>query len=302
MSYRGRVEEYIRDIAIRPDGEVVAGHTARGIHFCRLSDGTVVPRKTYRTWGGSLTRALAWSGDGERIALAQADSTGRTTILHQFLFAESKLLAHHDPDAGSIDAIAFSPDDQRLAWRSAEKIGIWDPDGDRSRDVKHDQEAMELAFVRRRGGQPTVLTMTGRGTFQYRDAETLEPFEEVDPDTDDLFLALVANASHAVYGSYRGVSLRNVRTGEETAALERGDSRDIRCAFGDRHLRWLALGTEDGRILVWEPGDDRLVADVRVANEPVSELAGTEDGRIVCVVGFDRSVAEVLHVGAMMNT
>jgi WD40 repeat protein len=203
----------------------------------------------------------------------------------------SAVQAHHGAD---VNALAFSPDRQRLATGGETGIvTLWDvpackpifgceghvlplsalvfsPDGRRlaSGDTMGVVRLWDVAT-----GRP-ILILSGR------DAHSRAVYGlAFHPRGDQL----------ASEGADLAVKLWDVGSDRESATLKGHQSPALTMAFAPQG-RWLAAGGEDGRITLWRTDTHRLVGEVPAHAGPITSLAFRPDGRLLASASHDRTV------------
>jgi WD40 repeat protein/predicted Ser/Thr protein kinase len=257
--------EGVTALACSPDSDLFAAGLGYAGGVIHLLDARSGESRGQLMGHRGMVRGLAFTPDGQRLAVACADRTIRVwSVVDQ---AEPPSLRGH---AGEGRVLAFLPDGRTLASGCQETVAcLWDLTATRS-SISH-----------------TNLTIS----YGYSSQTTLEatnlPRESIDQRTVRRFgLAFTPDGRHFI-------------TTDREGTLGVWETRSARCvdplpALGSNHWgvalspdgRWLAAGVTSGKVNLWDWKERHLVKTVEIPFEWFGDLRFSRSGHFL----FGRTV------------
>jgi len=248
---------------------------------------------------GSAVLDAAFSHDDKLLATASADDTSR--VYDTGTFALVSTFSRH---TGSIDAVAFSPDDlpseQFVVTGSTDKTArIWDAnDGfQRSELLGSPGAVTQVAYA----GHDTVITVSADGTARIWNPHD-QPLRTVvgRHDKPAVAVAFALGGTRIVSASADGTAVIWPLGGGTRVVLHHGDAVNGVSASSDGRevLTW----SQDGTAALWSAATGRKL-DSFPHGAPVKAAALSADGSLVATVGAD-GTAKVWSTkgGALVQT
>jgi WD40 repeat protein/tetratricopeptide (TPR) repeat protein/tRNA A-37 threonylcarbamoyl transferase component Bud32 len=227
-------------------------------------------------------RALGYSGDGERFAVASADGSIRIFAASSRSLAGVLSGAPHD-----ISGLAWAPLSERLAASGYDgPVSGWD------------MNSLEQVFRRvEHGGPATALASSGSQYFTAGNHRTLRLWTDrgdltaawVDPDAEVETLALSPDNRWAAVRSWSpgGFAIVRVfdRQGENVSRVlnDRSES-DFRAMAFSPDGQWLAAGSNARGIGLWRTSDWSRAATIDIGSGLVNQLVWRPDSRHLLIL------------------
>ncbi len=243
---------------------------------------------------------LAFSPNGQFLAVAYR-STGPAVGIWDLATGQERLQL---PGRNDVDALAFSPDGNRLASDSAEHLQVWDVQtgqivrriamdgGLLLRDAAFSPDGRYLAVA---GGD---MYLTGeRSVVRIWDADTGALVHDLKGHVGIVnCLAFSPDSRRLVSGASedRAIKVWDVRSGKEALTLRGHSERVLAVAFSPDGRR-IYSGAGDHSVRFWDatPLADTTVAELHILRghtAPVSRVAWSPDGKYVASGGLDGDV------------
>jgi WD40 repeat protein/tRNA A-37 threonylcarbamoyl transferase component Bud32/tetratricopeptide (TPR) repeat protein len=235
-------------------------------------------------------RGLAYSGDGQRLAVASSDGTIR------ILDAASRSLVGILPGPPhDISGLAWSPHSSRLVASGYDgPVSGWDMNtlAQVFRHVEHSGPVGVLAFS---GSQ--YLSGGGRRLRQWSDAGELTAAWE-DPDAAVEAAALSPDNRWAAVRSWSGGGFAIVRVFDRqqdnsARVLNSSDESDLRTMSFSPNGQWFVAGDDARRIGLWRTADWSRAATLAIGDGQVRQLVWRPDSRHLLALVNYHGVVEV---------
>ena len=247
----------VRALDVSPDGIVAAAIDGTSLQVWDVETG----RDAFRYRPRDYIDSLAWSPDGDHLALSTSDDTVtvRSSVAIVDRSGDEVALVQEKEPGVQIRSVAFTPDGERLIG-SRSPMATWDP------------EFGTVAIWDRKGGPPERSI----DTDQYE--AVLSPRADLLVSTPWTFFT--GSQVAEVWDWATGRHLRTLRhTGSVT-----------RAAFSHDGSR-LATGSQDGTVRIWDPYTDapeQLV--LRGHTAPVDAVSFSPDGSRLASASADGTV------------
>lgn len=272
--------------ALSPDGQRIAlGHFFTGrIYVCDITTGRTIAQ--HLTAHAAPTRAMAFSGDGTKLATADAEGTIKIWADAEQLTSKSTAILTLKGHQGAITTLGFSSDGKQLLTASADKTArVWDLEnvGAAIRPLERNNGSPVARFSP--DGQ--LIACSGSGGVRLWDAATGRLVREL-PAAEKGFINSVAFSptDHRLlavgYGGQEDVSyvaLWDIDAGAELARLPGAtdlagfaadagwrvvgalafspDGKCLVAGFGSKW--WFDPASSPGPLKVWEVANRRLI-------------------------------------------
>jgi WD40 repeat protein len=311
----GKVESYeIRALAMAPDGTKFATGRPRGaVRIWDVTSGEPLVSLTIdeESW---REIALAYSPDSRHLAVG----AGRTIRLFDLEDAADPAIIEN-AHGGQTTSLAFTPDGKRLvsAGTSDFETRIT-PDGRRVGtdfcevfvwDVAERKRLGALEFPERMQGAcvmalapdgDTLVTMHGGKSFVWDVAErkivrTLEGIDST--NSRGAMIAAIDPTGKRLAASLHETHVRvyDLATGERVFTEHRRHTRLVTPAAWSHDGRWIATGSTDGAVQVWDATSGKQVQEMKRGTNWVRGLAFTADNKALLVGATDIEFAGALN-------
>jgi WD40 repeat protein len=279
-------------LAFSPYGDRIAGTDGYTVYVWDSDDGSRIDAQTFLLRGAPMPALVAYAKDG-RLAAAAYGQSGDITLT---LWNEAgERIATASAEGGRVSGLAFSPDDEHLAWLAGSTLGVWHPETERLTQVDHDGALDAIAYLRGDYGADTILAFSGF-RVETRDPTSMEVTRAFEVTSTGTFpLCPVAGGGSMIYAGHGRVELRETASGR-VVAEQSGFADNIVEACAPQDLSWVAFGTSGGAIELWRPADGIKIAAVQAHDLRVQALACSELGTLVSA---DAEVAKVWDVAQL---
>lgn len=280
-------------VAYAPDGRTIATipGSSEGTDPGELILWDVAARKArLEVVRGSLARSVAFSPDGQRLALA--DDAGQITTLDA---SDGAVIGVLPRQAKPVLAVAYSPDGQTLVSGGLDgAVRLWDVGNSELRRtfaLRNPQGVVALAISP--DGHWLAASAWMGGVFLWRldTGETVHEFDPAPPRAGGPYSAVALvfspDSQQLVTGSWVG-TLRSwsVETGELVREFDRGHVLLKRIAFSPDGRR-LVCSDDQGVVEIWWVERGERIGQMAAHTAPGCGLAFSPDGRYLATVGGD---------------
>ncbi|HZU34461.1 MAG TPA: PQQ-binding-like beta-propeller repeat protein [Gemmataceae bacterium] len=260
-------------VAVTPDGkQVVAVENHSTVHVWEIATG-----KEVRRLEGHYGFGMALSPDGKTLAVGESGESGTQFVLwdlatgqQRHVFGAAKL---------PVSALAFSPDSKLIAAGDEAGIGpasvnpfgtirLWDIAAERVRHVLSGHAG---------GATAVAFSPDGRQLVSASHDSTLRFW---DPATGALVrkVTVTDGCRRSGTGGLAGLERPGVDHGGILAV-----------AYAPRG-RWLASGSADGTVRLWDPGTGKLLRVLGHHGREVTSVRFSPDGKVLASGGFDQTI------------
>lgn len=290
-------QNLVMSVSLCADGSLIAsGGTDNTVKVWDFPSSTPL-RTLAKSEGASV---LAVSPDGAK--LAGGDKDGGVKIWNS---VDGKELFHLQGHSGAVTGLAFSGNGQLLISCGKDKtLRFWNPANGQSLGVlgAHAAEVRGLAVhpnnnaLYSAGADGSLkfwaLPPVASKTLWTDQRAAGPPRDGADRrDTGPLFLALSNDGNSFVFGGAdKSVRLANAMNGQLIREFQ-GANANVESATLSPNGAWIAAGTADKRLLVWQANDGKLLANVTLGALPQSRsplsLAFSPDSNQLLTGGSD---------------
>jgi len=297
-------------IAFSPDGKVLATSAFDDVW---LWDVVGKPAKlaTVRGVGNALVTKIAFSPDGKWLAFASA--LERRVALWNVESLPPKQRPMPIAHAGSVNQMAFSPDSKQLitAGTTDRSARVWDiglGQVKESRNFDHPDYASRALFSP--DGKSIAVITTGE-TICIWDATSEKKivrhkiklskprsgeFCAFDPSGKWLFEG-TRESSGQVVANNLVLTQWDTSTAKNAGAVEIAGGADrLVCVAFSSDLKYVVIGYESGRALIWDVAQKKKFGELRLASSVLS-VAFSQDGRFLATGHADGKVS-IVPVGS----
>jgi len=265
----------VRTVVWSPNGDQVA---AAGIDptimLWNPDDGKVI--RTIDKLPGTVA-SLAFSPDGSRLAAGYYDPYEASIIDVDSGEIRHRLTGHEH----QVLAVEFSPDGKRLATSGYDAtLKTWDVESGRPLlSIPRAPSSPVTSLRFRAGGRTIVLGLGGGvdGNLELRDAESGRLEKQLHCDEPGTWTLALAHRSSraAVAGAGQTVHVCDLESGDEPVTPAPRMAQIAASPDG----RWLALGSLDGTIDLWDIASRKVAFTLRGHKYGVWAMAVSPDGR-----------------------
>jgi WD40 repeat protein/mono/diheme cytochrome c family protein len=232
------------------------------------------------------TNAATFSPDGKLILLASADKSVR--VRERERNVELRRLVGH---TASVWCVVFSPDGKSALSGGADgTVRLWDIETGRELRVFAGHTSLVSAVACSSDGRRALSASYDRSVVLW-DLETgqeLRRFESL-PDYINA-LAFTGDGKGALLALGRSVSLLDLATGQ-TLRRFTGATGSMVCLASSPGGRWIAGGSDDCIVRLWDPESGQEILRLNGHEGPVRSVAVSADGQRVASGSADRTVS-----------
>ena len=283
----------VRTVAFSPDGKILAsGGWDNAVKLWDIETGHVITFVGHRHVGhGGIVDAIAFSPDGKVLASGAADSTVKlwdtktgqnlaTFVGHKF----------------RVFSVAFSPDGKTVASGAEDRtIKLWSVETGRNIAtlIGHKDVVFSVAFS---PDGETLASGASDDTLKLWNVLTGRNFQTFKHRERVFSVAFSPDGKRLAGGSWRGIKLWNVETGEEVNRLKDGatvrsgsiafspDGATLASAAVDR------FGGTSGEVTLWDVETGRNRTTLHGHTERISNISLSPDGAILAAGVRDGAV------------
>jgi WD40 repeat protein len=247
----------LQSSALSPDGRRIAVGSKLDPTVFVLDTTTGRPIAQHGSAHASPVTAMAFSGDGAKLATADTEGTIKIWVDAQKLSSKSAALVTLKGHQGAITTISFSSDGKRFVTTSVDKTArVWDPEN--AGAAIRPLERSGTSWVARFSPDGLLIAASGPGGVRLWDAASGRTVRELPaPDQGGIYSLAFSPADHRLlavgYGGRADVSyvaLWDIDAGTELARLPgASDLPDFRVNDSNGAVGALAF-SPDGRYLV----------------------------------------------------
>ncbi|QBD78308.1 hypothetical protein EPA93_20815 [Ktedonosporobacter rubrisoli] len=273
-----RHRQQVRTIAWSHDGMLASGGDDARVFIWGV-DGTVrqiLPQQ-------DAVRALAWSGDGQRLV------TGANNRITFFNVVSGEMLAHNHRHMGTVTSLAWATQGQQLAVSGSidRRVIVWNTFDYHEQEI-FSRHTAPIEVVSWSADGQTVASASQGGVIRVWSAASAREIHGLyllDGQVSVHALAFAPTGSQLVAGGddgivrlWDGLSCKIQANGEFGPQCMDGPRRIQVSNTAIRSLAWspdsrlLAVGTDDGTLSIWAPGQGQKPLLRLQQNAPVSAL------------------------------
>ncbi len=293
-------ESKIASLAFSPDGRLLASASAviynKGDQFMLWDVGSGRKIKSFSGHNYDV-ESLAFSPDGTTIASGSTDNTIK--IWNTASGKEIRTLKGYLTDRFP-GQVVFSPDGQYFATSISTKVTLWRMSGKfevkefsgNEKGINSVAFSPDGRFIASGGSDKTIRLWDTRSGKQVRMMNVV-----YDKTKNGTLYAIAANLWFSPDGQYLAASIwdeeNSVRIFEVSSGNEilrlRGHSRSVLCTALSPDGRYLASGSSDKTIRIWDPRTGNELKRIAV-NYMVFDLDFSKDGKILASGGSDNTI------------
>lgn len=234
-------------------------------------------RHAFTADSGEQIKALAYSSDSKRIAAGLSGSEHGQLVVWDGQTGE--LVASNLVEGYDVKAVAFGAQGV-LGWLADGPVGIWDPATGKFLRATH-EGATAMAFTRTDDKRVLLLSAAGRELW-FWDPSSMEPVRQITINSDHNLLGLSRDGRWIVYTEGTVLEIWDTRTATLIATLNHPEG-EIISFCREPKKGWLAVGTHEGILYLWDPALPTPLAQVSAHEGPVEQLACSAQGRVTSV-------------------
>ncbi|MFH8791703.1 AAA family ATPase [Streptomyces sp. NPDC017941] len=267
-----------------PDGTRVAVGTGDVLDVRSARDGTVVAE---REPSGTVS-SVSWSPDGRFLAVAEEGAGGARVVVRATSAPAERVVA--DAGRSRAEALAWSGDSTRLAWRSATgEVTVWEVGSAR-------RHSLATGTLRRASwnGDRVAVTAQGTGTVRIlRTGDSPLPVRLLSAaDPPPAGVSWMPDGDLVAVSFKDRVELWDAARGTRTARLVPASNVPAVCAWSPDGTALATLGRdfwqhEADRVEVWDPGTGARVAVMDADDRLCGALAWSPGGGALAGVAKD---------------
>ncbi len=239
---------------------------------------------------------IAWSPDGERIATASPNRGTNSARIKIWDQAEPRELQTYEVP-GRVSELRFGGPDELLVIGSRDlAIYVWKSATGLATEIPTGEDSLGAVTL---SGDGRMLAATGKTWVGVWDLATQQTITHIHPPgtlvADNRAIALSANGERLAYNNFLGtfsnsrVLLADAATGSTLASFKGHKDSIQRLGFSPDG-KWLASGSLDGKVKLWDVEAQTLHLDLVGHGTAISSLTFSPNGKLLATGSWDQQI------------
>jgi WD40 repeat protein len=263
----------IQSLAASSDGDLASVDAAGRLCLWRVSGAQLSLSSRISHAKDDSLWSVAFSPDGKSLALAGDD--GRIRLVSR---PSGRLLADFRGHAGAVYEVSFSPDGSTLASAGRDSVvRLWEIRSRRELRAWSEPEVLADGVCFSPDGR-WVAASDYRGHVFVWNAHTGEAYRRFEGDSESVTALSFSPDGRTLAAASYDIRLFDVKAGAPRFVFV-GHRQAVNSVVFSPDGRRLASGGRSGPVLVWSPGDGKLLRKLPHVGRAVTSLSFSPDGR-----------------------